>query len=510
MTDTPNATKRLNFFKGFLITENDWNDGERYHVDKRRLHARLAHAPGVVPGYLGELRVVARTRGDLGVEVLPGHAIDGAGNDLTIAEPTIRAIDLAELRLPQTIYVVLRYYEELTDYVAYKDNPEYKGHRRVLESCKVEISQTEPDVAREVELARILLDKSVQRVRDARDPASPKANEIDLRFVPRAGVAGTTLPPALRLELDQLLGQLRRGGIDYARRGVVAAHAVASAGAMALMLSSADLVTPRNAATLLRLIADAEAEMVREIDAAHPAIAQANELAEYRRELDVLLGLFGDRAPAADALPSLIAHHRRCAELAAAAIGGETLVLVQPPAAEAPKPIDLRDWEPMKVLPAPGPQLELGGTTWLLVDEIDILDKASEDAHLFQIKDAKDFYRSRQKLKYPDGTVVEDGGRAHVEGFTEFKIHNLTPGKPVVLLRRMDFVYGDYELEVSCNGRSAGMVSCRGTDRVHRWRNWPALIAGDHVAEATAMIRQQAITANRDINVFHIWVYQPK
>src|SRR5712664_2601632 len=49
----------------------------------------------------------------------------------------------------------------------------YKKNRRVLESCRVELSQTEPDIMREVELARVYLEKGVQRVRDARDPADP-------------------------------------------------------------------------------------------------------------------------------------------------------------------------------------------------------------------------------------------------------------------------------------------------------------------------------------------------
>ena len=92
-----------------------------------------------------------------------------------IFDATIRNINLEEFRLPQTIYIVLRYYEELTDFIAYKENLEYKGHRRVLESCKVELSQTEPDITREVELARVYLEKGVNRVRDARDPANPQA-----------------------------------------------------------------------------------------------------------------------------------------------------------------------------------------------------------------------------------------------------------------------------------------------------------------------------------------------
>src|SRR6059058_6551120 len=98
--------KRINFFKGFLTTEHDWNEAERYHLDKRKLHNRLCHAPGVVPGYAGELKVTARARGDLSFEVQPGYAIDGQGNDLMIFDAAIRNINIEEFRLPQTVYIV--------------------------------------------------------------------------------------------------------------------------------------------------------------------------------------------------------------------------------------------------------------------------------------------------------------------------------------------------------------------------------------------------------------------
>ena len=107
--------KRINFFKGFLTTEKDWNDAERYHIDKRRLHNKMLHSAGIVYGYGSDLKVNARARGDLSVEVQPGYAIDGVGNDLMIYDATIRNINLEELRLPQTIYIVLRYYEDLPD-----------------------------------------------------------------------------------------------------------------------------------------------------------------------------------------------------------------------------------------------------------------------------------------------------------------------------------------------------------------------------------------------------------
>ncbi|MGE0546811.1 MAG: hypothetical protein AB7R00_07125 [Kofleriaceae bacterium] len=502
--------KRINFFKGFLTTEKDWNDAERYHIDKRRLHNRMLHSPGVVYGHAGDLRVTSRARGDLSVEVQPGYAIDGQGNDLMIFDATIRNINLEEFRLPQTIYIVLRYFEELTDFIAYKENLEYKGHRRVLESCRVEISQTEPDITREVELARIYLEKGVTRIRDARDPYDPKANEIDMRFVPYGGLAGSMLPPQLRNRLGALLNHVRRVALEYARRGVITAHDIVQACNSALMLHAANLLDLRNVFDVFRLVIESEGELALDVDVHHPTIAQKKEFSEYRRQVEVLRGLLAEGKTTMDAYMNLLAYQSKCAEIALSALAGEKPLIDVTEKKEAPKLAELKDWEVVKTMPKPASSLELEGITWVLVDEIEILNKESEDKHGFAIKEAKDSYRSRQKLKYPDGTTVEDTGRAHVDGYSEFKLMNLSPGRPVVLLRRMDYVYGDYELELAINGKKSVVVSCVGTDRVHRWRNWPALIGAEHVTEGTLTVRQQSITAGRDINMFHIWVYQPK
>jgi hypothetical protein len=510
MSEQVQGFKRINFFKGFLTTEKDWNDAERYHIDKRRLHNRMMHSPGIVYGFAGDLRVTARARGDLSVEVQPGYAIDGIGNDLLIHDATIRNISLEEFKLPQTIYIVLRYYEELTDFIAYKENLEYKGHRRVLESCKVELSQTEPDIAREVELARIHLEKGVNRIRDARDPANPQANEIDMRYVQRGGLAGSMLPGFLRVKLETLLNQVRRGALEYTRRGVIAAHDVVQACNTALMLLYANLVDLRNVFDIFKLIIECEGEMSLDVDVHHPTIAAKKEFSEYRRQVEILRGLLAENKNNTEAFQNLLAYQAKCAEIALSAIAGEKAVIAAPEEKKEQKAIDIKDWEGVKVMPQPKPQMDLEGTTWVLVDEIEILNKESEDKHIFTIKEAKDSYRSRQKLKYPDGTTVEDTGRAHVDGYSEFKLLNITPGRPVVVLRRMDYVYGDYELELSVNGKKTAIVSCNGTDRVHRWRNWPAMIPAEAVTDGTLLVRQGSVTAGRDINMFHIWVYQPK
>ncbi|HET6614062.1 MAG TPA: hypothetical protein VFG83_18815 [Kofleriaceae bacterium] len=511
MSERTAGFKRINFFKGFLTTEHDWNDAERYHIDKRKLHNRLGHAPGVVPGVGGELRVVARARGDLSVEIQAGYAIDGQGNDLVLWDAEIKNINPEEYRLPQTLYVVLRFFEELTDFIAYKENLEYKGHRRVLETARVEISQTEPDISREVELCRIHLEKGATRIRDARDAADPGANEIDLRYVPRAGVAGSRLDTVLSGRIETVLWNLRRMSLEYARRQVISAHDVLCTVNTALMFAASRTIDLTNVFAMFHLIVEGQGELCLDVDANHPSIAQKKELADFKRHVEILRGLLAEGKGNLDALVNLLAFQSKATEVAEAALAGEKAKIVAPEKKkDEPRVAELTDWDSVKVVPNPQPTVELEGITWLMVDEIDILDKESEEKHELEIKEFKDSYRSRQKLKYPDGTVVESTGRAHVGGFATYKLVGLTPGRPLVILRRMDYVYGDYEIEYSINGKSAAMVSCSGTDRVHRWRNWPVLIAAEHITAKTVTVKQAAITAGRDVNMFHIWAYQPK
>src|SRR5215471_16423134 len=262
--------KRINFFKGFLTTEKDWNEAELYHVEKRRLHNRLLHAPGVVLGYQGDMRVVARARGDLSVEVQPGYAIDGQGNDLILWDATIKNINPEEYRLPQTIYIVLRFAEELTDFIAYKENLEYKGHRKVQEQARVELSQTEPDITREVEVARVFLEKGATRVRDARDSQDPRANEIDMRFRPIAGIAGSSMTPMLKQRLLGTLQNMRRAAAEYARRNISGGHDVLAACNAALMLVHCDIVDICNVFDVFVILADTQAEFAIDVESNQP------------------------------------------------------------------------------------------------------------------------------------------------------------------------------------------------------------------------------------------------
>ena len=531
--------KRINFFKGFLTTEHDWNDAERYHIEKRRLHNRLLHAPGVVFGYGGDLKAVARARGDLSVEVQAGYAVDGQGRDLMMWDAEIKTLVLEEYKLPQTIYIVLRYYEQETDFIAYKENAAYKGHRRILEGCKVEISQTAPDIREEIELGRILLDRNATRIRDARDPADPKANEIDLRFVPRAGVAGSYLDPVIRIRLALMLERLRRMLMAMGRDNKVETAHDALAGVIsAQTLHTADLLDNRNGHDVLNMLCQLQDELCKDVEMNHPQLGQKKEFGAYKKQLDILRGLLGERRGTPEALDNMLVYLQKAAEELSPLYGaGEVLEApttpntssmpavtddaagkaakekaARPTGSYGPNDIPPDDMERIKGISTQDlpMELEINGETWIRIDMINVMDTDSESTHNLKIEEARDSYRSRQKLKYPDGTALEDVGRAHVSGYVTYKVKGVTPGKRLLIVRRMDYVYGDYSLEFEVDGKKAGVCECPGTDRLNRWCNWPHIIPEEFVVRAEPVVKQLAVTAGRDINMFRYWFYQPR
>lgn len=534
--------KRINFFKGFLTTEHDWNDAERYHIDKRRLHNRLLHAPGVVFGFNGDLKVSARPRGDLSVEIQPGYAVDGQGRDMTLWEAEILQLELEDLKLPQTVFIVLRYLEQETDFIAYKENAAYKGHRRILETCKVEVSKTAPDIRFEIELGRILLDRNSTRIRDARDANDPKANEIDLRYVPRAGVSGSYLDPVIRIKLAIMLERLRRTLLAMARDGKVGTAHDALAGVIAAQtLHTADLLDNRNGHDILNMLCALQEELSKDVEMHHPQINSKKEFGAYKKQLEGLRGLLGDKRNTPEAFDNMLSYLQKAGEeLAPLYALGESIEAPAPPSAgpttagpaagtadaggkkdaavaktkgnygptEIP-PDDMERIKGISTMDLPI-ELEINGESWVRIDMINVMDTDSESTHDLKINEARDSYRSRQKLKYPNGDALEDVGRAHVGGNVTYKVKGVTPGKRLLLVRRMDYIYGDYSLEFEVDGKKAGICECPGTDRLLRWRNWPFIVADEFIQRSEVVVKQLAVTAGRDINMFRYWFYQPR
>jgi len=74
--------ERPRYVAGKLLTADDLELEQRYHIEKRWLLNRIFHGPGVVHG----LEVSADTDGI--VSVAPGFALDGRGREIEVCETT--------------------------------------------------------------------------------------------------------------------------------------------------------------------------------------------------------------------------------------------------------------------------------------------------------------------------------------------------------------------------------------------------------------------------------------
>jgi hypothetical protein len=520
---------RLNHFHGLRLESEDFETGERYHVDKRRLHNKVCHGRGVVPRYSGQLRVSARKRGDLSIEVMPGYAIDGEGNDVILWEPKIVTIDPAKHapKMPGHVFVNVKYVDEPTDFVVNKANPKFKGHRRILETCRVDLEPKPAAPEDGIEVARILLTEEVKEITDARDPSAPGAGEIDLRFVPRAGTAGSLIDPDLVQKLREVyrdtwrsVGALSRNfpqllGLRELRAAIVTLQMILETGGL----------DAEEAIKGTRLVLELGEEIAHEVDLDAPELNGVREYASWKSTLDALKGIVKEAKPTRHDLENIVNR------LTAATANLKQASDVKPRAPDLVKAIakeeakaEEKPKEPEKPLvPADAVQLSwadlqksstlprkifMDGKVYDLIDEIALVDKKSEADHEFSIQDARQEWTTNQTLKYPDKTTTTARGRAHVGGLARWKIKNLKPGKEVVIAKRIDFARGDIVTRIEIDGKAVGDWKIDDSDRTYRWRNWLFRVPGAAITKADAECRQVAVEAERDINMFGLWFYQ--
>lgn len=189
------AFQRLNFFTGFFTTADDWNQGQEYHLEKRKLHNRGLHTAGVILGEKQNLAVVAA--GDLNVRILPGAAVDAQGNLIYLAQPTIH-----EIKVPSTLasdqvhtaYLYIKFCEKDESYEENLEDYDYSGYKRKVEQPYVDYRFSPPEEGCQIELARIDLQPGATQITDPVDPTHPHGNEINCCHVPKAGANDPRLP----------------------------------------------------------------------------------------------------------------------------------------------------------------------------------------------------------------------------------------------------------------------------------------------------------------------------
>src|SRR3989475_6749953 len=425
--------KRINFFEGFFTTDEDWNAAEAYHLEKRRLHNRVLHSPGVVPVVGGGLKLTARGRGDLSFEVAPGYAIDGRGNELVLRDPAVKVIEADKLKLPQTVYVAIKYFEEPTDFIAYKENPRFKGHRRIEEKVKIEVMAREPDGVESLELGRVRLEEGVREIRDALDPRVPGPGEVDLRYVPVAGYAGSHASPQLRVEIANGLSEKTVLAALLCKMGVLPANYLRGAILAAEMLNNSNGVGPFNLADVLTGPVELEREMVEAIEKDFPQIAARKGFAEYKKSLEALTKVVRDRPRDADGAIG-IARFLSASNQALTPVVKEKLT----PSAKKEVKGEQISWKDVVIRSKDFPEeLNIDGSNFVRVDHLQLVNDESEKAHKFRIEGQKDMWKSRQTFTYPDKESVSDSGIAYIGGGGKWVGPKLQTGQEPVIIKRV-------------------------------------------------------------------------
>lgn len=514
---------RLNHFHGMRLEAEDFEVGERYQVEKRKLHNRCLHGWGLVPRWEGGLKVVARRRGDMSLDVSPGYALDGNGNDLVLPEPRIVTVDPGKQlpQLPATAHVVLKYVDEPVDYMVNKTNPKFKGHRRIHETVRIDVEPKEPDPRDGVELCRVLITGDVREITDARDPHAPGPGEIDLRYVATAGVTGTTVGSGLVQLLRQILQELRVCLGNLARSGVHSARDMRAAAMTLQLLLDSHVLDAQEIIKGVRLLLELAEEMRHDVDLTFPQLNGVREWEQWKEIVSALGGAAREAKPIPGDIANLL--NRLGTGVGNLVLASSVkppeprapkpLIAEEPESAPAPEPVKKSDavalsWEELEQRSTLPRRIFLNGQNYELVDQIDVGNRQSELEHAFAIEGAKEDWVANQALTYPDGVKVSTKGRAHVGGTSRWTIKNLRPGKDVLLAKRIDFVRGDLVARILIDGQTVGDWEIRGSDRKHRWRNWLFPVPGATIGREAVECRQVAVEADRDINMYGLWFYQ--
>jgi hypothetical protein len=101
--------KRVRFFDGQFLQEQDFVDEQKYHLDRERRHLSLLHVAGIADG----LAVTAK--GANQVTVGPGTAIDSDGRQLALAQAATVDLPAEDFNDKQGIELYLSYRESAED-----------------------------------------------------------------------------------------------------------------------------------------------------------------------------------------------------------------------------------------------------------------------------------------------------------------------------------------------------------------------------------------------------------
>ncbi len=146
--------KRVRFFDGQFLQDQDFVDEQNYQMDREHRHNRLLHGPGVADG----LTVTSATANQ--VTVAPGTAIDDDGNQLALAQPTTLDLPAAEFNDKQGVQIYLGFQATATDQQTVGGSSDYTRWLERPQLTALAPGSTYSGTASPVLLATVALDNA--------------------------------------------------------------------------------------------------------------------------------------------------------------------------------------------------------------------------------------------------------------------------------------------------------------------------------------------------------------
>jgi hypothetical protein len=289
------------------------------------------------------------------------------------------------------------------------------------------------------------------------------------------------------------------------KMGVVPANYLRNAVLATEQLVSSNGVGPFNLADVLLGLVELEREMVEAVEKDFPQIAARKGFPDYKKALEALTKVVRDRPRDADGCMG-IARFLNASNQALTPIVKEKLT----PSAKANVKGEQVTWKDVISRSKDFPEeLNIDGSNFLRADHLQLVNDESEKAHKFVIEGQKDMWKSRQTFTYPDKEQVSDSGVAYIGGQAKWQIHNLKPGKDMIVIKRFDAILGEQICDILVDSKKVGQWKVTEADRKHRWRNHYFLVPGTFITAETVEMISKAVSAERDINMFQLWFYQP-
>lgn len=193
--------KRIKPEDGMAVTAKVWEEAHRYHRRTQNLHTLFGHGPGIVTG----LEVIASDPPDTSVYILPGLAVDTAGQTILLPQPV--SYDVGH-EMVGRLFLLLSYGESQIK----ADNGSEGTPLYVRSDFSIFAQTTLPNTPY-VELGRFNRSKRDEPFRNAQNPVLPGLDEIDLRFRREIGA-----PPEISIAVSYLGSSANKkhgNGVSY-------------------------------------------------------------------------------------------------------------------------------------------------------------------------------------------------------------------------------------------------------------------------------------------------------